>query len=104
VQLVGKDHADVVGAKVELRVGDRTLTRFAKGGGSYLSSGDRRLLFGLGPETRPGRLTVTWPGGARQDFDGLACDRYHRLVQGQAEAEPYPATQGDGRRGPLTPP
>ena len=93
VQLVGKDHADVVGAKVQLQVGERTLTRFAKGGGSYLSSGDRRLLFGLGHEARPGRLTVTWPDGTRQHFDGLAVDRYHRLLQGQAQAEPYPARE-----------
>jgi hypothetical protein len=93
VELVGKDHADVVGAKAELRVGTRTLTRFAKGGGSYLSSGDRRLLFGLGEEAAPGRLTVTWPDGTRQQFDGLPADRYHRILQGRTEAEPYPAKQ-----------
>ncbi len=93
VQLVGKDFADVVGAKVELQTGARTLTRFAKGGGSYLSSGDRRLLFGLGRETSPGRLTVAWPNGAKQTFDGLAGDRYYRIRQGQAKAEPYPAKE-----------
>ncbi len=81
VQLLGKDHADIVGAKVELRVGERTLTRFAKGGGSYLSSNDRRLLFGLGSESKPGRLTVTWPNGHKQHFDGLDSDRYHRICQ-----------------------
>jgi hypothetical protein len=81
VQLIGKDHADVVGTKVELQVGERTLTRFAKGGGSYLSSNDRRLLFGLGSETKPGRLTVTWPNGVKQHFKGLAVDRYHPIVQ-----------------------
>jgi hypothetical protein len=86
VQLVGKDHADVVGARVELAVGERTLTRFAKGGGSYLSSGDRRLIFGLAGQTRPGRLTVHWPNGTKQDFDDLVCDRYVRIVQGQAQA------------------
>jgi hypothetical protein len=90
VQLVGKDHADLVGARAELRVGQRTLTRFAKGGGSYLSSGDRRLVFGLAEETKSGRLTVTWPDGAKQDFDDLTVDCYHRIVQGQARAEPYP--------------
>ena len=79
VQLIGKGHADVVGARVELRVGGRTLTRFAKGGGSYLSSNDRRLHFGLGGETKPGRLTVTWPNGVQQHFDDLAADRYHRI-------------------------
>jgi hypothetical protein len=81
VQLVGKDHADVVGTKVELQVGERTLTRFAKGGGSYLSSADRRILFGLGGETKPGRLTITWPNGAKQNVEGLAVDRYHPISQ-----------------------
>jgi hypothetical protein len=84
VQVVGRNGADVVGARVALRVGERTLTRFVKGGGSYLSSGDRRLVFGLGEEQTPGRLTVTWPDGTREHFDGLAGDRYHRLIQGQA--------------------
>ncbi|HWG47341.1 MAG TPA: CRTAC1 family protein [Gemmataceae bacterium] len=93
VQLVGKDHADVVGAKVELRVGTRTLTRCAKGGGSYLSSGDRRLLFGLGDATKTGRLTVTWPDGAQQHFDGLLPDRYHRLFQGPDGVRGAPPVQ-----------
>jgi hypothetical protein len=83
VELVGKDHADVVGAKAELEVGGRKLTRFTKGGGSYASSGDRRLLFGLGEQTKPGRLTVTWRDGTKQHVAGLACDRYHRVVQGK---------------------
>jgi hypothetical protein len=74
-------------------VGQRTLTRFAKGGGSYLSSGDRRLVFGMATQAKPGLLTVTWPDGAKQCFDGLAGDRYYRIVQGQEEAEPYPATK-----------
>jgi hypothetical protein len=81
VQLAAANHADVVGTRVELRVGERTLTRFAKGGGSYLSSNDRRLLFGLGNESKPGRLTVTWPDGRKQHFNDLAADRYHRIVQ-----------------------
>jgi hypothetical protein len=93
IQLVGKDNADVVGARAELEVGQRTLTRFAKGGGSYLSSGDRRLLFGMAAQTKPGRLTVIWPDGSKQCFKGLACDRYYRIVQGQDAAEPYRVTQ-----------
>jgi hypothetical protein len=52
-------------------------TRFAKAGGSYLSSSDRRLLFGLGAE-RSGRLTVEWPGGQKQTFEGVTADRYYR--------------------------
>jgi RNA polymerase sigma factor (sigma-70 family) len=90
VQLVGKNNADVVGAKVQLQVGDRTLTRFAKGGGSYLSSADRRIVLGLGTKTKVGRLTVTWPDGRKQTFDALPIDRYHVIVQGEAKARAYP--------------
>ncbi len=93
VQLVGKNNADVVGSKVQLKVGERMLTRFAKGGGSYLSSADRRLVLGLGEETNAGPLTVTWPDGTKQDFEGLASDRYHVIVQGEAKARAYPMTR-----------
>jgi hypothetical protein len=89
LELVGKDHADVVGARGQLRVGGRSLTRFVKGGSSYLSSGDRRLVFGLGEHTQTGPLTITWPDGARQQLDDLMCDRYYRITQGQG-ARPYP--------------
>jgi hypothetical protein len=81
VELVGKEHADIVGAKVELKSGERMLTRFAKGGGSYLSSGDRRMLFGLAAETKPMSLTVNWPDGRKQQVTGLEVDRYHRIAQ-----------------------
>jgi hypothetical protein len=86
VELVGRQHADVVGARVTLQVGDQVLTRFARGGGSYLSSADRRQLFGLGKKGRVGRLTVVWPSGQEQHWDNLAADRYWRLVQDEAEA------------------
>jgi hypothetical protein len=86
VELAGRDHADVVGARLVLEAGGRRLTRFAKGGGSYLSSGDRRLLFGLGPAAEVGRLTVSWPSGREQHWDGLAVDRYWLLVEGDAAA------------------
>jgi len=86
VRLVGKDHACIVGAKAVFAVKGQRLTRFAKGGGSYASSRDPRLIFGLGQETT-GRLTVTWPDLSEQSFDGLAVDRYHRIVQGRRVAE-----------------
>ncbi len=99
VELVGKDNRDVVGARAQLKAGERTLTRFAKGGGSYASSGDRRLHFGLGESAAARRVTVTWPDGKKQHWDGLAADRYHVLVQGQEKALPYPRTRRRVERG-----
>src|SRR5262249_12182578 len=61
VELAGAGHADVVGARVILEAGGRKQTRFAKGGGSYASAPDRRLVFGLGECATIDRLTVVWP-------------------------------------------
>jgi hypothetical protein len=72
----------VVGATLTLEVGERRLTRFARSGGSYLSSSDPRILFGLGPATQVGRLTVRWPWGETQHWDGLAIDQYWELTEG----------------------
>lgn len=88
VELQGRDHADVTGAKLVLEVAGRRLTAFAKGGGSYLSASDRRHLFGLGKAERIERLTVTWPSGQEQHWSGdaLRVDRYWRLIEGQETA------------------
>jgi hypothetical protein len=81
VALVGKSHRDTVGARLELDVGGEILVRAVKGGGSYLSSGDRRVLFGLGPHGKVGRLTIRWPSGKSQTWESLAVDRYWKLVE-----------------------
>jgi RNA polymerase sigma factor (sigma-70 family) len=85
IELVGKPYRDAVGAKLVLEVGDQKLTRMIKGGGSYLSSSDRRIVFGLGKSDKVGKLTVTWPSGEprSQTWDNLAINRYHKLEQGE---------------------
>ncbi|MFO0881401.1 MAG: CRTAC1 family protein [Gemmataceae bacterium] len=83
-QLQGKDHADLVGAKVVITVAGEKQSRFVKAGGSYCSSGDRRLLFGVGPATKVDLVEITWPNDTTQTFRDLAVDRYHRLTQGDA--------------------
>jgi hypothetical protein len=86
VELRGKNNADTAGAKVTVETGGRKQTRFAVGGGSYLSACDRRLLFGLGSYDGPVRVTVVWPGGREQAWDGLTSERYWRLEAGSAKA------------------
>jgi hypothetical protein len=85
IELQGDNLRDVVGARVVL-TGEPAQTQFAISGGSYLSSGDRRLLFGLGSDTSPRGVTVHWPTGEPREetWPTLALDRYHRLVQGSA--------------------
>jgi hypothetical protein len=82
VELIGRQRRDSVGAKLTLDIDGRRLTRFAKGGASYLSSSDRRLLFGLGASPTAGRLTITWPFGRIEHWDNLKPNRYHRIEEG----------------------
>jgi hypothetical protein len=82
VELVGRPYRDAVGARLELKVDGQTLLRTIKGGGSYLSSSDRRVVFGLGPRDKVGRLTVRWPSGRIQKWEGLSADRYWKLREG----------------------
>ncbi len=87
VELAGEDHRDAVGARVVLQAGGRRWTRFARGGGSYASSGDRRLVFGLGTADRVDRIEVAWPGGRTQRWEGLEVGRYWRLSEGEDRAQ-----------------
>ena len=85
VDLVGANGADVVGARITLEANGRTQTRFAKGGGSYASSPDRRQVFGLGTTEKVAKLTVIWPDGTRSEWPDVPTDRYHVVVQGDAQ-------------------
>jgi hypothetical protein len=89
VELAGADNACVVGTVVAFEGKDGRQTRFAKGGGSYASAPDRRLLFGLG-DIESGRLIVTWPDGRRQTFENVKADRYYRVVPGQDSLNELP--------------
>jgi hypothetical protein len=86
VELAGRDGRDVAGATVSLELDGRKLTRLVKGGGSYLSSRDRRVLFGLGKSEQINGLVVHWPWGDVEKWDRPVCDAYHLLREGEKEA------------------
>jgi hypothetical protein len=82
-QLEGtRGNRDAVGAKVVVRSGSRRIVRWIEGGGSYLSSHDKRLLFGLGAGA-PAAVTaeIQWPSGRSQVLSGLAINRYHKILE-----------------------
>ena len=86
IELVRKDHADLVGARLVLEAGGRKQTRFAKGGGSYASAPDRRFVWGLSTADKVERVVVTWPDGTEESWSDLKVDRYYRLTRGEKEA------------------
>ena len=77
VKLVGhKSGRDAYGALVVLKSGEKTLTRHHHADGSYLSSSDPRVHFGLGTATNVTELTIHWPSGTKQSVKVDAVDRY----------------------------
>ena len=78
-----KSNRDAIGAKLTLRYVDRRLTRWITGGSSYLSSHDRRVLFGLGADPPRSALTleIRWPSGTLQRLSGLETRRYHTVTE-----------------------
>lgn len=53
--------------------------------GSYLSSGDRRLHFGLGATSVAQQVAVTWPSGAVQRFDMVAANQFLEIKEPESD-------------------
>ncbi|MFO0428814.1 MAG: CRTAC1 family protein [Planctomyces sp.] len=70
------------------RPGQRAMARRCAVDGSYLSSSDPRLLFGLGDSESTGTLRIRWPDGREEVHENLAADRYHVLQQKGTETSP----------------
>jgi hypothetical protein len=79
---------DAVGAKVTVHAANRKLVRHRKGGGSYLSASDPRLLIGLGAAQKADQVEVRWPSGGVQKVGPLEADRGYRITEGEAKVEP----------------
>ncbi|MDB5341190.1 MAG: UnbV, partial [Planctomycetaceae bacterium] len=77
-----KSDPDAIGAEVTLIEGTRKLVRFVRGGGSYLSTFDARLLFPLASADNV-QLRVRWLGGAEEVFANLSPQMTHTLIEGR---------------------
>ncbi len=68
-----------LGARVTLLGASGRQVREVQTAGSYLSSGDPRLVFGLGASTAEPRIEVRWPGGRVTRHDSLKLDAWRTL-------------------------
>ena len=65
-----------IGARVTLETAAGRQVREVKAGGSYLSSSDPRVHFGLGKESSIARIVVRWPSGLVQEVRDVQPGRY----------------------------
>ncbi len=82
VNLVGtSSERTAIGAKVTIEQSGTKITSWRNGGGSYLSSSDSRLLFGLGSDADV-VVTVSWLGGSSDIYSSLKPNHSFTIVQG----------------------
>jgi hypothetical protein len=75
-----KCNRQAVGARVKVNAGGTTQYESVRAGGSYLSSNDPRLHFGLGAASQA-EIEVTWPGGGTEKFTAVPANRQFDIRQ-----------------------
>jgi hypothetical protein len=85
LKLVGgpKSPRDAVGAAVYLTAGSVRHREDVLSGGSYESSNDQRVHFGLGDSTAVDKVEVHWPSGSVELVSLPAVDRYFVVEEGK---------------------
>jgi enediyne biosynthesis protein E4 len=83
ILLIGtRSNRDGIGASLKLTSQGVTRIEQAKGGMSYMSASDPRILFGLGKRTRIDSLEITWPGGQIDRLTNVPIDRIIAVKEG----------------------
>jgi hypothetical protein len=76
LNLVGhKSNRDAIAAEVRLQTAQGAQFATVSTAGSYLSSSDKRVHFGLGPESMAQRIEIRWPSGIVQQLKDVKGDQ-----------------------------
>jgi hypothetical protein len=91
VKLVGgpKSPRDAIGATVYLNRAQLHQRADVLSGGSYISSNDQRVHFGLGDATTIDGLEIHWPDGEKERVKLAAVDRIYTVTQGKGVTGEY---------------
>ena len=77
----GRSNRDAIGARVLVKAGGEQQRGDVLCGGSFASSGDLRLFFGLGDAALVDQVEITWPDHSTQVLVLLAVDQIYRVLQ-----------------------
>ena len=91
MNLIGhKSNRDAIGASVKVITAQGTQYATVTTAGSYLSSSDKRLHFGLGPETKVRAVEIHWPSGIAQSLKDISADQMLRVDEPAGGVQPGP--------------
>jgi hypothetical protein len=83
-RLIGtKSNRAAIGARVRVTSSKMTQIDEVRAGGSYNSTNDTRLHFGLGSEATINKIQVFWPSGLRQEFSQIPTDAIYEIKEGE---------------------
>ena len=90
LRLIGgaKSPRDAIGAKAFVTTGAIRQRGDVFSGGSYASSSDQRLHFGLGAANTVDKVEIFWPDGAKEEIKIPSVDRIVTVVEGKGVSEP----------------
>jgi len=89
LNLIGhKSNRDAIGAEVELTTSKGPQFATVTTTGSYLSSSDKRIHFGLGRETTAQSIEIRWPSGALQKLTNVHADQILQIDEPATGATP----------------
>jgi hypothetical protein len=87
LELVGhQSNRDAIGAEVKVVTAKGSQWATVTTAGSYLSSSDRRVHFGLGSEAVVQTIDILWPSGIRQTLKGIRGDQILQVQEPVASA------------------
>ena len=81
-QLVGvRSNRSAIGARLTLAARSGSQIKEVRPSGSYLSSNDLRVHFGLGSSESVDSLVIRWPRGQVHELTGLPADRHYVVTE-----------------------
>jgi len=84
IKTVGKGmNHDAIGARVKVVSGDLVQWGEVHSGGSYLSSSDQRLHYGLGKRSRIDSIEAHWPDGTVEMIGAAPADHFLTIEEGK---------------------
>jgi hypothetical protein len=87
LELVGhQSNRDAIGAEVKVVTAKGSQWATVTTAGSYLSSSDKRVHFGLGSEAESRTIDIRWPSGIRQTLRDIRGDQILQVQEPSADA------------------
>lgn len=88
LELIGRvANRSAIGATVTVHVGKQRIRQPVRGGGSYLSAPDTRLIFALPEEQSTVDIEIHWPGGHRSRATVSPASGFQQIVEPNPSAE-----------------